>query len=83
MASIMESKVSENWQGKKKKIYDGISGDRETIPQLFNWDFWHISPTESDSRPFFFIQAYEIMSQLICFNGQRRILEEDKNVAAG
>lgn len=32
---------------------------------------------------FFFIQAYEIMSQLICFNGQRRILEEDKNVAAG
>lgn len=23
------------------------------------------------------------MSQLICFNGQRRILEEDKNVAAG
>lgn len=73
-------------RGKKNEIiHDSIRGDSETMPQLFNWDFCHISPTKSDSRLFFFlfIQAYEIMSQLICLNGQRRILEKDKNVAPG
>lgn len=50
MASIVDSKVSENWQRKKN---DGIRRDSETIAQLFNWDFWHISLTKSVSRPFF------------------------------
>lgn len=40
---------------------------------------WYISLTISGLKPFY--QAYKIMSLLICFNGQKRILEADETLA--
>lgn len=59
-------------------VHDSITGDSNTILKLFNWDFG-ISPRPNLTPGLFFYQAYEIMSHLICFNGQRRILVGDKN----
>lgn len=82
MASIVDSKVSENWQRKKKSF---TMASEEIAKQYHSYltGISGISPRPNLTPGLFFIQAYEIMSQLICFNGQRRILEEDKNVAAG
>lgn len=60
-------------------VHDSIRGDNNTMLKLFNWDSG-ISPWPN-LTPGLFYQAYEIMSQLICFNGQRRILEGDETLA--
>lgn len=88
MASIMDSKVSKNWQRGKKIneiIHDRIRGDSETIPELFNWDFWRISLTKSDSRPFPFFLSKLMKYCLSWFvlMGKEGFWREIKNVAWG
>lgn len=60
-------------------VHDSITEDSSTIVKLFNWDFG-ISPWPN-LTPGLLYRAYEIMSQLICFNGQRGILDGDKTLA--
>lgn len=67
-------------EGRKKEIvHDRIRGDNNIIVKPFNWNsgisFW------PNLSPGLFFQAHEIMSQLICFNRKRGILDGDKTLA--
>lgn len=83
--SVKASIVDSVRIGKKKKSFTIASEGIAKQCHSYLTGISAISPRPNLTPGFFFlfIQAYEIMSQLICLNGQRRILENDKNVAPG